>query len=68
MTTKRFTLDSKGQRAYVGSKVYYKNKIWLLEDIQYVTWNSNQYLTLQAIDNKNKRLKFIAPNNIIAAR
>jgi len=68
MSTNRFTIDAHGKRTYVGSKVYYKNQKWLLEDIEYVSWNSNQYLTLQDLSNKNKKLTFISPNSVISVR
>ena len=62
--TRRFTIDSCGKRAYIGSKVWYENKIWILEDIQRLVWNKNQYLTLQDIKNKNKKIEFIKSENI----
>jgi hypothetical protein len=48
--------------------VYYKNKLWLLEDIDYLAWSVDQYLTLQDINNKNKRVAFISPASIIAKK
>ncbi len=66
--TGRFTLDAGGKKVYIGSKVYYQNRLWLLEDIQYLAWNSNQYLVLQDLKNKNKKLSFISPNSVIVAR
>ena len=68
MISNRFTIDAHGKKAYVGSNVYYRNKKWLLEDIEYVSWNSNQYLTLQDLSNKNKKLTFISPNSVISVR
>ena len=62
--TRRFTIDSRGKRAYVGSKVRYKEKVWILEDIQRLAWNKNQYLTLQDPKNKNKKIEFIKPEDI----
>ena len=62
--TRRFTIDSRGKRAYVGSKVRYNNRVWLLEDIQCLAWNKNQYLTLQDVRNKNKKIEFINPQDI----
>jgi|TARA_R110000765_G_scaffold365896_3_gene456028 hypothetical protein len=62
--TRRFTIDSRGNRAYVGSKVHYNNSVWLLEDIQRLAWNKNQYLTLQDVRNKNKKIEFINPQDI----
>ena len=66
MSTTRFTLDGNGKRAYVGSPVYYQNKVWLLEDIQYLKWNSEQYLTLQDPKNKNKKVEFVKASLISA--
>ena len=66
--TGRFTLDAGGRKVYIGSKVYYQNRLWLLEDIQYLAWNSNQYLVLQDLRNKNKKISFISPNSVIGAR
>ena len=66
MSTTRFTLDGNGRRAYIGSPVYYKNKVWLLEDIQYLRWNSEQYLTLQDPKNKNKKVEFVQASLISA--
>jgi len=68
MATNRFTIDSLGRRAYVGSKVSYNNKVWLLEDIQYLRWSADQYLTLQDPRNKNKKIQFISPHSISAIR
>ena len=66
MSTTRFTLDGNGTRAYIGSPVYYKNKVWLLEDIQYLQWNSEQYLTLKDPNNRNKKVEF-EKSNLISA-
>ena len=46
--------------------VYYQNRVWLLEDIQYLQWNSEQYLTLQDPKNKNKKVEFVKANLISA--
>tara|TARA_R110000824_G_scaffold197409_16_gene380903 strand:- start:13331 stop:13552 length:222 start_codon:yes stop_codon:yes gene_type:complete len=66
--TNRFTFDAHGKKVYIGAKVYYRNKQWLLKDIEYLRWNSNQYLTLQDLNNKNKIINFILPNSVIATR
>ena len=63
-TTNRFTFDAHGKRVYIGAKVYYRNKQWLLEDIDYLSWSSNQYLTLQDPNNENKKLTFISPSSV----
>ena len=66
MSSTRFTLDGNGKRAYIGSQVYYQNKIWLLDDIQYLQWNSEQYLTLKDPNNRNKKVEFVKSNLISA--
>ena len=66
--TSRFTVDARGKKAYLGSKVLYENNIWILEDIEYLLWSNEQYLTLKNIKNKNKTVNFISPNNIIAVK
>jgi len=68
MLSNRYTIDAHGRKAYVGTKVYYKNKLWLLEDIQYLSWSVDQFLTLQDINNKNKRVAFVSPSNVIAKK
>jgi hypothetical protein len=68
MATNRFTIDAFGKRAYVGSKVSYNDKVWLLEDIQYLSWSASQYLTLQDVRNKNKKLQFISPLSVKVVR
>ena len=67
VATGRYTIDATGKKAYIGNKVYYENKIWLLKDIKYLSWNSNQYLILQDINNKNKELSFISPTSILVS-
>jgi len=62
--TSRFTFDRHGKKAYLGTKVLYNDRVWLLEDINYLSWNSNQYLTLQDIKNQNKKIDFISPSDI----
>ena len=64
----RYTIDAGGKKVYIGGKVYYNNKLWLLEDIQYLAWNTDQYLILQDINNKNKKISFISPKTVIGAR
>jgi hypothetical protein len=68
MLSNRYTIDARGRKAYVGTKVYYKNKLWLLEDIEYLSWSVDQFLTLQDINNKNKRVTFVSPSNVIAKK
>lgn len=64
MTTRRFAYDLNGDKITVGSQVKYKNKIYLLEDIEYLSWNINQYLTLTEQKNKNKKIKFVSSNEV----
>ena len=61
MTTKRYALDKNKRKLYIGSLVRYNNCVFLVEDIDYLSWNINQYLTLVDQKNKNKILKFIPP-------
>lgn len=68
MSTSRFVIDSNGKRAYMGSKVLYKNKVWLLEDIEYLNWSADQYLTLRDIKNKNKKTEFVRSDAISVIR
>ena len=55
MLTKKFAIDANGEKAYEGTEVLYKNKVWLLEAIDYLSWNRNQYLTLLDPNNKIKK-------------
>tara|TARA_Y100001973_G_C5175854_1_gene321862 strand:+ start:299 stop:427 length:129 start_codon:yes stop_codon:yes gene_type:complete len=36
----------------------------MVDDIQYLTWNTDQYLTLISEKNKNKKLEFISPIDV----
>jgi hypothetical protein len=47
--------------------VKYKNNLFLVEDIDYLSWSTNQYLTLVAQKNKNKILKYISPEEVKVA-
>lgn len=64
MPTKKFAIDANGEKAYEGTEVLYKNRVWLLETIDYLIWNRNQYLTLSDPNNKIKKMKFISPNEV----
>ena len=66
--TNRFTLDARGKKVYVGDCVSYNNCTWLLEDIDYLTWNSNQYLTLRDVRNKNKKINFVLSGDVIGVK
>lgn len=62
----RYTFDVDGKKVYIGANVYYNNRIWLLEDIHYLSWNTDQYLTLKDLKNKNKKIDFVSPKAITA--
>jgi len=64
MTTKRFAMDRNNNKLFIGSTVKYKSNLFLVEDIDYLSWNTNQYLTLSSVKNKNKKLQFISPNEV----
>ena len=61
MKTRRYALDKNKRKLYIGSLGKYEHKIFLVEDIDYLSWTTRQYLTLVDQKNKNKILKFIAP-------
>ena len=65
MTTRRFALDKNNHKLYIGSLVKYNNKFFLVENIDYLSWNTNQYLTLVDRKNKNKKIKFITPDETV---
>jgi len=62
--TRRFTLDHRGKKVYIGSTVIFKKKLFLVEDMQYLSWNKIQYLTLVDEKNKNKKIEFVSPEEI----
>ena len=64
MTTRRYALDGRNRKVYIGSTVNYNNRSFLVEDIQYLSWNTEQYLTLVDRKNKNKKLEFISPIDV----
>ena len=68
MTTRRYALDEKNRKIFIGSRVKYNNRIFLVEDIQYLNWTIKQFLTLSDSKNKNKKLEFIAPSEVKAIR
>ncbi len=65
MSTKRFALDRKGKRFYIGSTVEYNNKIFLVEDMQFLSWNREQYITLCDRRNKNKKIEFVSSKDVL---
>lgn len=66
MTTRRFALDKNNHKIFIGSPVKYQNKTFLIEEIEYLSWNSKQYLTLTDKRNKNKKIKFILSDEVKA--
>tara|TARA_R110000824_G_scaffold14726_8_gene62477 strand:+ start:1817 stop:2032 length:216 start_codon:yes stop_codon:yes gene_type:complete len=64
MLTRRYANDKNGKKVYVGTSVKYKNLTYLIEDIQYLSWNRNQYLTLLDKKNKNKKVDFVLPSEV----
>jgi hypothetical protein len=64
MSTRRFTLDSRGRKMYINDYVLYENKVYYIEDIKYLNWSNDQYITLVDSKNKNKKIDFISPNDI----
>ena len=67
MSTRRFAIDQKGNRIYIGSTVRYKNSTLLIEDIQYLTWNKIQYLTLSDKKNKNKKFDLVPSSDVMVS-
>ena len=68
MKTGRYALDEINRKIFIGSKVKYKNRICLVEGIEYLDWTIKQFLTLVDNKNKNKKLKFISPKDVKAIR
>jgi Uma2 family endonuclease len=68
MSTRRFAVDSRGKKIYINDCVLFENKEYYIEDIKYLIWNRDQYLTLVDTRNKNKKIDFISPNDIRPAR
>ena len=68
MLTRRFTHDANGKRIYIGSVVLYKNKSFLIEDMEYLSWNTEHYITLVDERNKNKKVRFISPKDVTSIR
>ena len=68
MKSGRYALDETNRKIIIGSRVKYKNSIFLVEDIQYLEWTIKQFLTLVDNKNKNKKLEFISPKDVKAIR
>ena len=68
MTTRRYALDEKNRKIFIGSRVKYNNRIFLVEDIRNLDWTIKQFLTLSDDKNKNKKLEFILPGEVKALR
>jgi len=66
MKTRRYAIDQNNHKLFIGSKVKYKKDIFLIEDIDYLSWSINQYLTLVSLKNKNKKLEFISSKDVRA--
>ena len=64
-TTRRFALDNRGKKVYIGSAVIFRNRLFLVEDMHYLSWNKNQYLTLVDKKNINKKIEFVSPEEVI---
>lgn len=67
MSTRRFAVDQKGNKVYVGSTVRYKDDTLLIENIQDLSWNKIQYLTLSDRKNKNKKIDFVPSSEVTAS-
>ena len=65
MQTRKFAIDSKGKRIYIGSSVNYKNSTYLVEDMKFLSWSRSQYLTLCENKNKNKKIDFVLSSDVI---
>ena len=65
MQTRKFAIDSKGKRIYIGSSVNYKNLTYLVEDMKFLSWSRSQYLTLYEKKNKNKKVDFVLSSDVI---
>ena len=64
MSTRKFAIDKKGKKIYIGSAVKYKNLIFLVENMQHLSWNREQYITLVDRKNKNKKIEFVLPAEV----
>ena len=64
MKTRKFAIDNKGKKIYIGSTVRYKNLTFLVEDMQHLSWNREQYITLVDKKNKNKKIEFVLPSEV----
>ena len=63
--TRRYALDKNNHKAYIGSAVKYNNEIYIVEEIDYLSWTTKQYLTLLDKKNKNKKVKFVSSSDVI---
>ena len=68
MQTRRFALDRHQNKIFIGSSVKYDNRVFLVEEIEYLSWCPDQYLTLTDERNKNKKMRFISPDNVKVVR
>ena len=65
MTTKRFALDSVGKKIYIGTLVEFRSDIFVIEDMKYLSWSKEQFLTLRAKKNKHKILDYVPSNKVM---
>tara|TARA_R110000824_G_scaffold41357_9_gene123117 strand:+ start:7437 stop:7637 length:201 start_codon:yes stop_codon:yes gene_type:complete len=66
MLTRRFAIDRKGKKIYIGNVVKYNNSFFFVEDMHYLSWSTEQYLVLVDRKNKNKKIDFIKPSDVLA--
>ena len=64
MSTKRFAIDKKGNKIYIGNVVKFIIQLFLVEDMNYLSWSKEQYITLRDRNNKNKILEYITPSEV----
>jgi len=60
-----FAIDRNGTKTYIGNLVQYNNKYFYVENMEFISWNREQYLTLKSINNKNKILQYISPRDVV---
>ena len=64
MSTRRFATDKYGRKFYIGDLVEYDKNLFLVEDMNFLSWNREQYLTLRSKKNDNKLVEFIHPLSV----
>jgi len=64
-----FALDRKGNKIYTGTCVLYKNRSFIIESMHDpLYWNREQYITLVDKKNKNKKIEFVLPQDVVKIR